>query len=464
MHRLWAARAALLLAALVVARPAAAHEVGGGFVLLLPTHLYVAGAGLAVLASFLLLAAVPPRRVARLYDRAVTLPAPPRRGRIALSLLSTLFVMGLIVAGIAGPEDPLSNPLPYGVWTLGWVCMTLACAVFGDLWPWLNPWSGLLRVAGLGRRPVLRLPARLGHGIALLQLAGILWVDRISIHSVDPDRLTDRLAVFWLFNLAGMVVFGRRDWCARAEPLHVTFRLIGRLAPLGPGGAGRIALRWPGGHALTAPPLAPGELAFALLLLAAGTFDGLISTFAWLGFLGLNPLEFGGRSTVTWPNTLGLGVAWATLAAIFCGAVALGAALAGARPLWQVAAARLGYSLIPIAIAYHAAHFLPHLLVDLQDIARIASDPLARGWDLFGTARSHATLSMFSDPGRAVLIYDAQTALILGGHLTGIALAHATALQVFGTGARALRSQIPLAAVMVGYTALGLWLLSQPQV
>jgi hypothetical protein len=41
-------------------------------------------------------------------------------------------------------------------------------------------------------------------------------------------------------------------------------------------------------------------------------------------------------------------------------------------------------------------------------------------------------------------------------------LSHVTALRVFGSRRAALVSQIPMILLMVGYTMLSLWILSQP--
>src|SRR5262249_15240554 len=60
--------APVVAAGMLLARPliAAAHAGGNAFVLLLPTHLYLAGGAIAVAASFVTIAATPPRLVARL--------------------------------------------------------------------------------------------------------------------------------------------------------------------------------------------------------------------------------------------------------------------------------------------------------------------------------------------------------------------------------------------------------------
>jgi len=53
---------------------------------------------------------------------------------------------------------------------------------------------------------------------------------------------------------------------------------------------------------------------------------------------------------------------------------------------------------------------------------------------------------------------------VLLGHLVAIWVAHATAFEVFPGRLQAIRSQYPVVLVMVGYTMLSLWIVSQPSV
>ena len=48
------------------------------------------------------------------------------------------------------------------------------------------------------------------------------------------------------------------------------------------------------------------------------------------------------------------------------------------------------------------------------------------------------------------------------GHVCAIYLSHVTALRLFTDRRAALRSQVPMVALMVAYTMLSLWILSQP--
>ena len=442
---------------------ALAHEASGGFVLLLPTGFYTLGAALAVLASLILLAVVPQAGFHRLYTGSVKLFRWPFPDLGLLSLLSTLLVFALIAAGLFGLDDPLRNPLPLVLWTLGWIVMTLASAVFGNIWNALNPWTGFVRLLGWGERPYLRLPRRLGHGIAILQFACLIWVDLISIYNMDPEWLVPRLGWFWLVNFLGMVIFGVSDWRDRAEPLSVYFRLVGAIAPLGRDGAGNIRLGLPGAHAVALPPLGASGVIFVLMSLAAGTFDAISTTFQWLGLVGQNPLDFHGRSAVMWPNALGLLAVLALLWIAYQLCVRIGARLAGARGAVSNLLGRLVYSILPISVAFHASHFLPRLIVDAQYLLQVISDPLGRGWNLFGTAQLHTTTSMFARPEVVFVLWNLQVAIITLGHVIGISIAHAIALDRLGHGSAAVRSQLLLGLFMVGYTALGLWLLASPR-
>jgi hypothetical protein len=51
---------------------------------------------------------------------------------------------------------------------------------------------------------------------------------------------------------------------------------------------------------------------------------------------------------------------------------------------------------------------------------------------------------------------------IVAGHVVATWLAHETALMVFKTPTAARQSQVPMLILMVGYTVLSLWILSQP--
>ena len=142
--------------------------------------------------------------------------------------------------------------------------------------------------------------------------------------------------------------------------------MVARFAPVERDEEGRLALCWPGAKLLAAEPLPPSGIAFLLLALSSVSFDGLSKTFFWLGLFGVNPLEFPGRTAVIGSGTFGLVLTFVLLAAVFLFAVWLGQRLAGSGPPLGQAAGLLVWSIVPIALAYHVAHYLTALLVDGQ--------------------------------------------------------------------------------------------------
>jgi hypothetical protein len=461
---------------------AAAHVGGGGFILLLPTHLYVAGGAIVVAASFVLIALVPPRLFSRLEALALRLrvEAPPWRDTVssAASLLSLATIVVLVTAGRLGSRDPLVNPLPLFVWTVWWIGFTYLHAAFGNLWAHLNPWIGLYRLvtaagplAAWRRRPPLAYPTAAGYWPAVATFAPFAWLELIHPAPADPAELATLVAGYVLAQFGALLVFGER-WLSRAEPFSVFFRMVSWLAPLGarirsPAGPEpeprlEVELRLPAVGLCRAGTPAVSLAAFVLLVLSAVSFDGLSRSFAWLGLLGENPLAYPGRTALVVPNTLGFFGLFAALALGFAAAVRLIAPLAGIRQPLAPLLARFALPLVPIACGYHFAHYLPVFLVDVQHALRAASDPLARGWDLLGTRDLGVVTSFLSDPARVYAIWHTQVAIIVAAHVAGVGVAHAFALDLAGPAPGAAASQLPMLALMIGYTVLGLWLLSTP--
>ncbi len=450
------------------ATPAAAHGSERGFVLLLPTGYYLAGGAMAVAASFLLIAFVPSRQVDRVVGARRWLGTIPAVSPVPTSLAAFLLFLVLLAAGILGTRDPLGNPLPLAIWTLWWVGLTLLHPLFGNLWALLNPWTGPYRViASLSGIRIGRMayPRWLGYWPAVIVFFAFAWFELVDPAPDDPERLALAAGSYWLFAFAGMLAFGEA-WSEKAEPFSIFFRLVGGLSPLVfarlGGGRVRIALAWPGTALLERAPLPVSGVLFVLLTLSSVSFDGLSRTFWWLALGGINPLEFPGRTALMSRSTVGLLLAFAALAAVYWLAVRLGWILAGMQATLKPALGALVYSIIPISIAFHFAHYLTALMVNGQYALAAASDPFGSGLDLLGTRDMHVTTSFLNTYDSVRLIWNFQVAAIVLGHVVGIALAHALAVRHFATARGAVASQLPLAALMVLYTLFGLWLLSTP--
>lgn len=458
-------RAAILAAALsLLPSTAFAHASERGHVLLLPTGYYLVGGALAVAASFLILAFVQPSTLDRAASWRLALARMPLRGETVIGLLSFAFFVLLVLAGFFGSPDPLHNPLPTVIWTLLWVGLTLLHGIFGNLWSWINPWHAPYRfVTGLvGHASFARMPSWLGHWPAVALLLAFTWLELIDLAPEDPRRLALAAGGYWLVTFLGCLIFGHEAWMRRCEFLSVFFGMVSRFAAFDVAD-GRLSLCLPGGRLARAEPLGISGMVFLLTALGSVSFDGLSKTFTWLAAIGVNPLEFPGRSLVVEANTIGLMGTIGALIAVYVAAIWLGERLVGSSA-FLTAAGTLVWSIVPIALAYHFSHYLTALLVDSQYALIALSDPFSRGWNLLGlTGREvHAGIVMGHDGAWA--IWNAQAAAIVGGHVLAVLVAHMLALRLHSDPRQAMLSQLPLAILMVGYTLFGLWLLSTPSI
>ena len=116
------------------------------------------------------------------------------------------------------------------------------------------------------------------------------------------------------------------------------------------------------------------------------------------------------------------------------------------------------HTLIPIALAYLVAHYFSYFVFGEQaQFTYLLSDPLGNGSDYFGTATGAINYAALS----ASAIWYVQVGALVCGHVTGLALAHDRAISFYADPRQASRSQRWMLVVMVSFTCLGLFLLSQ---
>ena len=406
---------ALTLGSALLATPVAAH--GGSLgasareSLAVPTWLFLLTGGGAVGGSFLLASFVTDRAfIARIHGWRATTDVPLRR--VAAALVQLVGVLGLgaiLVVGYLGPPDALGNLAILLVWVGWWAGFTVTTYLVGNAWPLLNPWRTLSN-----RLPSLNgtYPTRLGAWPSVAGLLVLIWLEVVSPLADDPRLLAAVVAGYSVLTLAGAVAVGPDRWFGSVDPVARVFRYYGRVAPLSWDGAGdRLSVRLPG-TALTESRLVDGfdEVAFVVALLWVTTYDGFVSTPAWTDI-----------ATVL----VGVGV-----------------------PAWVLYPATLlvGYALFlsVFRLAVRLSRRSPALL-------SAVTAPLA----------APATVQVLQVPG---WFGGVSMALVLLGHLLAIWVAHATAYDVFPGRLQAVRSQYPLAGVMVCYTVASLWIITQPTV
>ena len=433
--------------------PAGAHVSERALVLLLPTDIYIRSGVIAVALTVALLFLLPPRFFDHLFRGAQLNMADPPRISHYTSLLALGFIAFLIYAGFAGSRDPLANPLPVFIWSIWWIVLPVASAFLGNLFAYLNPWRGVADV--WPERTRQRVPPHWAPLAILLLFSTFVVAD---IAPDDPDRLASIVLGYLLFTFAMIGIFGP-VWLTRGEPFSIYFRELAQLSPVWIQDGLRAG--FPGARLVLRE--VPLTLAFVIIAaLGAGTFDGLNETFWWLGLIGINPLEFPGRSAVAVPNTIGLLTGILLLGLVFALLVWCGLAMTGRRDAFAQLFPKLTLSLLPIALGYHIAHYLTSFLVGVQYALKTATDPFGQGHDLLGLGQFYVTTSFFNVPETVEMIWLTQASAIVIGHVLAVLIAHGIALEALGSHKKATISQLPVAAFMVVYTFFGLWILAQP--
>jgi len=283
---------------------------------------------------------------------------------------------------------------------------------------------------------------------------------------------------------AGMVLFRRDVWLRNGEAFTVAFSLAARFAPLevrGVDGKLEWNVRPFAVGLLTDRPIHPSMMVLVILLLSTVTFDGFIETPAWIAILGWVSEAMWLRPALLWVQDQGIGlltfvksVALVAAPLLFLGGFLLFAKLMAIavrtspgeassnktrRPTLEIACLFVLY-LIPIAVAYHIAHYLSFMLLAGQLIIPLVSDPFGYGWDLFGTAGYSMNIAITN----ARFVWLTSVITIVTGHMIAVYLSHVAALRVFDTPAAAMRSQYPMLVLMICYTMVSLWILAQPVV
>jgi len=466
----------------------------------IPELFYLAGSAAAVLVSFVLAGLFAKsnqgyRNYPRIRLHAWEAGEPRLRVWVVqfLELCSFLLFALVIATGFFGNSHPLHNFSPTFVWVIWWVGVAYASAFIGDIWYIVNPWKitfgwaetiwirlGFNRAFGLS----VPYPVWLGVWPAVILFLCFAWLENVYQEAVIPSRISQMILAYSVITWSGMFIFGKDIWLRRGEAFSLAFGFLSRFAPteirlkrhqlprsnmnrtrtedvvLEPireptDKVGELMVRPFGAGLLKAEPGSSSHMVFVLLLLATVTFDGLTATSLWPAI----QTNMGGwLPGMTAVGTFGLTVAILLFIGCYVAVSALMSFAAGRELGVREIANAFVYTLIPIALAYHLAHFLLFLLVQGQLIIPLASDPFGSGWDLLGTATYRVNFNLV---GPNAYWFTSVIGIVVG-HIAAVFLAHNTALQLIRSRRLALRSQYPMLVLMVVYTVASLWIITQP--
>ena len=460
MRRRTAVAAAAAVVAVATAPPLAeAHGIVGRTDLPIPSWLFGWGAAIVLAVSFAALGAL--WREPRLQQ-----PRERRLFRMPVAVDVVLGVVGIawfcvvVYAGLAGSQVTPQNLAPTSVYVIFWVGLPVLSILFGDVFRLVNPWRSagvalewVLRRAGWRPRPY---PERLGRWPAVAGILGFAWLELAlnPTDRADPSVLAVLALAYAALQLAAMAVFGARSWSERGDAFGVYFNLFSRLSPwerrdgvlhLRPFLSG--APRW---------PIVPGSVALLAVAIGSTTFDGFSNGPVWAS-LGpdLTDLFGGGTAGTELANTVGLLGAVAVIGGFYRLGIA-GMTTVGRGHDVRELTGRFAHTLAPIAFAYLLAHYFSLLIFQGQAMGYLISNPLGHGADIFGTAHKQIDYAVIGSK----TIWYVQVAALVTGHVCGLVLAHDRALALYSDVREATRSQYWMLVVMVGFTSLGLWLLS----
>jgi len=466
-----------------------AHGFGQRFDLPLPLWLWLSGAGATLVLSFAALAVFARNRDFGIeFLKSIDLLRffPFRRlahplAQVMRAIACALFLLTM-AAGFFGNPDAYANLIVTMVWVLWWVGMAFFSVLIGDLWEVVNPLPTIYRTAArlVGGQESLGLtyPTWLGAWPAVAQFFAFAWAELVWQDKDVPRALATALLAYASLSWFGMLLFGVDVWRNQADAFAMAFRVLGRFSPFEIRAStmtesARLHLRLYGAGLLTKDSVSNSIAAFVLLMLATVTFDGFNET-PLMDRIGTEAQNFRPVAETlymisSWTGIDETQLLTTVMLLLFALAFVL---IFRIVSIWMLRLASknasvgitdndmnaMVWSLVPIAAAYHLAHYVSLLMTSGQFIIPLASDPFGWKWNLFGTADYSINLGLVSP----VMYWYSSVALVIIGHVLAVMVAHVEAKRIFTSHRGAVLSQLPMLVLMVLYTSLSLWIMAQP--
>lgn len=468
--------AALLAAALLAPQPALAHALVGKQDLPIPAWLFAWGASIVLIVSFVVLSIAwrEPRlqreRWRPLSAWLTAIALNPAMQALA-GLVGVLLLFVTVHAGLNGIEAPDRNFALTFVFVSFWLGLVVLSVLFGDVFKAFNPWRAVGRciggafrlVAGQSAPPPLRYPERLGHWPAVVGIVAFVWLELVYASGVSlglrPETVAIATLAYSAYTFVAMALFGVEAWIEKGEAFSVYFRMFSRLSVFEVRD-GRLGRRRFLSGAPSWGELA-GSLALVLVTIGATTYDGAtegaLSSPINESFDLLRELGIGVLAAYRLNGSLWLAIVIGAVFLLYLLGVRGMSTVRGAPSAGELARS-FAHSMIPIALAYLVAHYFTLFLFQEQaQFTYLLSDPLGDGSDLFGTASGGVDYGLVGATG----VWYVQVGALVVGHVAALTLAHDRAVAIWKDPQLAVRSQYWMLAVMVGFTCLGLYLLSQ---
>jgi hypothetical protein len=379
-----------------------------------------------------------------------------------------IFLFALtIYAGFEGTQSTAANWTPIFIYVIVWLAFVPLSLLFGDVFRAFNPWRAIGRTVAWVARTASRselpeplaYPVWLGRWPAAVGIFGFATMELVVANGDKPQTLAIAVLVYTALTFIGMALYGVERWSERGEAFSVYFNLFSRLSVFETRDR-EVGVR---------PPLSglprldqlPGTVPMVLVMIGTVSFDGFTSKRTW-NSRSPDIAQFFQDRGLTPEHALELTFLLGMLAMVLFVAAFYWLGILGAKSVGGgFSASRLArefiHTLVPIAMAYVGAHYFTLLLYQGQAIIYLASDPLGDGSNIFGTADHQVKYGLI---GSNVEWY-VKVAMIVCGHVAALILAHDRALAIYRDARQAVRSQYWMLGVMLGFTLLAIWLVSE---
>jgi hypothetical protein len=441
----------------------------------IPEWLFGWAAAVVLVVSFVALAVLWPNPK---LQREGWRPLPRRIGLVLTSIpvevacgAAGVFLLGVTVySGLEGTQSATANFAPTFVYVIVWLGLVPVSVLLGDVFRAFNPWRAIGRTVSWAARTASRTempaplayPDRLGRWPAAAGILAFAVLELVAANGDKPENVAIATLVYSALTFVAMALYGVEEWIERGEAFSVYFNLFSRLSPVERRGR-EVGLRRPLSGLAQLDPL-PGTVPLIAVMIGSTTFDGASEAPLWTGIAPdlsdfFDGLGLSAQSALEAAFLVGLLASILVIYTLFRLGIA-GARTVGGGFSADRLAGSFAHALVPIALAYVAAHYLTLLIEQGQAIAFLASDPLGDGSDLFGTADEAIDYGVIG----ATATWYWQVGFVVAGHVAGLTLAHDRAIAIYDRAREAVRSQYWMLAVMVGFTSLALWLLSQANI
>ncbi|RBI59405.1 hypothetical protein DMJ13_22585 [halophilic archaeon] len=413
--------------------------------LAVPQWLYLATGGATIGASALLASVVTDRAFVRsLHNWHARVSVQPTFRQAAVTATRILGIAGLAIIfyrGVVGPQIPTVNVAVILVFAGVRAGLTMVVYLVGNIWPLLNPWRTIANLLPTLNR---RYPSCFRRWPAVVGLLLLVWLETVTPINKEPALLAAAVGGYTVVTLVGAIVFTPAVWFEHADPLAVTFRFYGYVAPF----------RWSGDGLTFHPPgfnlpesnfvKDTSDIAFIIALIWELTFSGFVTT-----TIGVDAITTVVNHSA--PPLVVYALLFVSGYLLFVGAFQLAARTARTRGDTYLTSRTIGIRFAPpllaIAAGYHLAHYFGFFISLLPAFITAVVSPLS-------PPVNPIVLTLPNWFGGLTIGF------ILIGHVLAVWVAHAEAYATFPSRLQAIRSQHSFVLVMIAYTIISLWLVS----